>query len=58
VILRSVPLSVAYPFTALAFVFVPVTTHLIWGEVYDWKNIVGGLLIIVGIGFSISNMHA
>lgn len=55
-ILRSTPLGLAYPFTALAFVIVPLASHLIWGENYDWMNIFGGVLIVTGIGFSISNL--
>lgn len=48
-ILRSVPLSVAYPFMALAFVIVPCMSFVLLGEPLGWKQILGSLLIAIGV---------
>ena len=49
-ILQKTPLSVAYPFTALAFVAVPVASWAFMGESLTLGCIAGGFLIILGIG--------
>lgn len=48
-LLRSVPLSVAYPFMALAFLFVPVMGAAFLGEPLSIRNALGAALIILGI---------
>ncbi|MCZ4280907.1 EamA family transporter [Kiloniella laminariae] len=48
-ILRTVPLNFAYPFTALAFVIVPVAASYIFKESLGWPNVVGTVLIMAGI---------
>jgi undecaprenyl phosphate-alpha-L-ara4N flippase subunit ArnE len=48
-ILRRVPLNVAYPFTALAFVLVPLAGHFILEEPLNARLILGSLLIAMGI---------
>ena len=48
-ILRSVPLSEAYPFAALGFVIVPLLASWMFGEVLDGRYVVGVVLIITGI---------
>lgn len=48
-ILRSLPLNIAYPFMALAFLFVPVLSHYALGEPLGWKSLAGGLLIVAGV---------
>jgi drug/metabolite transporter (DMT)-like permease len=48
-ILSTMPLSRAYPVTALAFVIVPVVGVLFFGERVDIRYVVGVLLIIVGV---------
>lgn len=48
-VLRTLPLSMAYPFMALAFLFVPILSHFLIGESLSWKNVAGGLLIACGV---------
>lgn len=48
-VLRSIPLSVAYPVMALAFIIVPVLSFLILGEPLSWKLLAGSLLIGAGL---------
>ncbi len=48
-LLRTVPLSVAYPFMALAFLFVPVMGAIFLGEPLSIRNALGAALIIMGI---------
>lgn len=48
-LLRSVPLSVAYPFMALAFVIVPCLSFMLLGEPLGWKQVLGSVLIAVGV---------
>lgn len=47
--LREMPLSRAYPFTALAFVLVPAGAVFLFGETLGLRYFVGLTLIIVGI---------
>ena len=47
--LKLVPLSVAYPFMALAFVIVPLLGVIFLNEPYNIRNVFGTILIIVGI---------
>ena len=48
-VLKTVPLNVAYPFMALAFVVVPLVAHFFVGEPLAWHHLVGGLVIGAGI---------
>lgn len=48
-VLRTLPLNIAYPFMALAFVIVPLLTYFVLGEPLGWKNFVGAALIIAGV---------
>jgi drug/metabolite transporter (DMT)-like permease len=48
-ILRSVPLSIAYPFMALAFVLVPAFSYFIFDEAISWMQVIGFLLIATGV---------
>jgi len=48
-VLTQVPLSRAYPFTALAFVIVPVAAHYLFGEAWHLQLLIGSLLIVAGI---------
>jgi drug/metabolite transporter (DMT)-like permease len=50
-ILRSVPLSSAYPFMALAFVFVPIICYLFLGETISQRQMAGATLIVAGVMF-------
>jgi drug/metabolite transporter (DMT)-like permease len=48
-ILRSVPLSVAFPLYSLVFLLVPVAAHLLLDEPWSWNVLIGGGVIIVGV---------
>jgi drug/metabolite transporter (DMT)-like permease len=48
-LLRTVPLSVAYPFFAASFLFTPVLSWLFLGETLSWPYFCGVLLIASGI---------
>jgi len=48
-ILRSVPLSKAYPFVALAFLFTPLLARFILGELLPASYFIGLALIAAGI---------
>lgn len=52
--LRQLPLSVAYPVVALAFVIVPVTAHFVVDEPLSVRTLVGTVLIVVGVAISVS----
>jgi drug/metabolite transporter (DMT)-like permease len=51
-LLRQVPLSMAYPFAALAFFFVPVLAHFTLGEALRWQTFAGAAIIFVGVWVS------
>ena len=48
-ILKSAPLTVAYPFYALSFIFVPTMSYLFLSEPITLKMVLGSLLIVGGI---------
>ncbi|MEH6811444.1 MAG: EamA family transporter [Motiliproteus sp.] len=48
-ILRTVPLSTAYPFMALSFVLVPLSSWVIFKEPMSWSDGTGATLIVLGI---------
>lgn len=48
-ILRHAPLSIAYPFMALAFIIVPLLARLVFGEPLSWQTLAGGALILAGV---------
>jgi drug/metabolite transporter (DMT)-like permease len=52
-VLRSLPLSAAYPFVALTFFIVPVGAALLFGEKLSAYNMLGGVLILTGIYFCV-----
>ncbi len=47
--LQTLPLSTAYPITALAFIVVPALSHFVFNEPYDLAKFVGGSFIFLGI---------
>lgn len=47
--LREIPLSRAYPFTALAFVLVPVGAMLFFGETLGSRYFLGLAIIMLGM---------
>lgn len=48
-LLRSAPLSVAYPFLALAYVVVPPLAHWWLGEALKWQSLAGAAVIVFGV---------
>jgi drug/metabolite transporter (DMT)-like permease len=48
-LLREVPLSVAYPFVALAFFLVPLMGHWVLGEALRWQTLAGAAVIVAGV---------
>lgn len=48
-VLRSVPLSVAYPFMSLSFVMVPIFAAVFLGEALNIRYFFGAILIIGGL---------
>jgi len=50
-VLKIMPLSKAYPFIALTFVFVPLFSSLFLGEAVTLKVILGASLIVIGVCF-------
>ena len=54
-VLRTMPLRIAYPVSALGFFFVPVLGHYFLGEGLSVRTIVGAMVIILGIVISTSN---
>ena len=52
-ILRTVPLSVAFPVYALVFVLVPVAAHFLLTEPWSWNALIGGAVIMLGVIISI-----
>ena len=48
-VLRTAPLSLAYPLFSLAFIVTPVLAHLMLGEPFAWRTLAGGVVIIVGV---------
>jgi multidrug transporter EmrE-like cation transporter len=48
-VLRTTPLSVAYPFVALGFILVPLAAHYLFAEPLDARYAIGVTLIIAGL---------
>jgi len=48
-VLRTLPLSLAYPLTALSYVIVPVLSFVLLHEKISWQTVVGCAVIIVGV---------
>lgn len=51
-VLTRVPLSVAFPFYGLGFIFVPLLSVLILGEKFRISTLLGGGIILAGIVIS------
>jgi len=51
-LLRSIPLSVAYPFMALSYALVPAAAWLFFSENISWTYATGIGLIILGVTFT------
>ena len=48
-ILQRIPLPLAYPFSALAMIIVPIAATIIFGDKLNWSYWLGALLIFSGI---------
>ena len=48
-ILKRIELSLAYMFKGTSIVFVMLLAHIIFGEQITWNNIIGAIIIILGI---------
>lgn len=51
--IKGVPLRLAYPFSALAFFFVPMMAHHILNESIGWNTYVGAVIIALGVFVSV-----
>lgn len=51
-VLKQLPLRVAYPYVALAFVFVPVLAFFLLGEKLHWNTFLGAAFIFAGVWIS------
>nr|WP_024686795.1 EamA family transporter [Pseudomonas asturiensis] len=51
--LKTTPLSIAYPFTAMAFFIVPLLAHFFLGESLNWNTFAGAALIALGVCVSV-----
>ena len=52
--LRALPLRLAYPVSALAYVVVPVLGHFFLSEPLGFRTLAGGALIVAGIAVATS----
>ncbi len=48
-ILKKIPLTTAYMFKGSGVIFTLLYSVLLFGEIITWPNIIGAILIIVGI---------
>lgn len=56
VVLRTVPVSVAYPMLSLNFVLVAVAARVIWRETYTRRQWLGTLAIVAGVAMMGSHL--
>jgi drug/metabolite transporter (DMT)-like permease len=52
-VLKAMPLRIAYPFVALAFIFVPIMAHVFLGEDLNWNTFLGAAIIAFGVWVSV-----
>ena len=52
-VLRTIPLRLAYPFVAMAFVFVPIMAHFALAEPLKINTFIGFILILSGVWVSV-----
>lgn len=52
-VLKDVPLRIAYPFAALAFFIVPTLAHFLLGEPIGWNTYTGASIIAFGVIISV-----
>lgn len=51
--IKGVPLGIAYPFAALAFILVPFLAYFFLDEPFRFQALLGGAIIILGVFVSI-----
>lgn len=54
-LIKDIPISRAYSFTALAYVFVPIIAYFTYNENISIPTILGMILIIIGVSITASN---
>lgn len=52
-VLKTTPIKVAYPFVGLAFIIVPVLAHFFLQEQLQLNNLLGALVIGLGVLISV-----
>jgi len=52
-VLKMTPLRISYPFTALAFIIVPIFAFFFLGETLRWTTFAGAAVIILGVYISL-----
>ncbi len=52
-VLKGVPLRLAYPFVALGFFIVPLMSHFFLGEPLRWSSFAGAAIIMTGVYVSL-----
>ena len=48
-VLKRMPLSLAFPFYGLTFLLVPILAHYLLGEKIGYQTLVGGAIIMLGV---------
>lgn len=48
-VLRKMPLTLAHPISAIAFILVPVGARVLWGEPLTLLRMIGILVILAGV---------
>lgn len=56
--LQEIPLSRAYLFMSLAYIFIPILSWLYFGEMPNWQYFISTLLILSGIVFAVTQTSA
>jgi drug/metabolite transporter (DMT)-like permease len=51
VILANIPINIAYPFTSVVFLIVPLLNYLFFSEVISLQYVIGTIFILIGINF-------
>lgn len=54
-VLRHMPLSLAYPSTAIGYAFVAYLSHRFWGEPFGIWQIAG--ILLIGAGVAVLHLH-
>lgn len=52
-VLKTTPLSIAYPFAAFSFIMVPIFASIFLGEILQWTTFAGAAVIIIGVYISL-----